>query len=130
MNGKGEGGRCTAGPQTALDSLTTERSVGIISNMRARLLVDQRIILSGHEFAEIIVWEVPAPLRGSGHDLKYRLAFVVNGECVMRYDNEAGNGDHRHAGGQERAYRFESIEKLLADFERDIARWRDENHNA
>ena len=98
--------------------------------MRARLLVDQRIILSDHEFAEIVVWELATPLRGSAHDLKYRLALVVNGECVLRYDNEVGKGDHRHAGSQERAYQFESIEKLLADFERDIARWRDENHNA
>lgn len=67
---------------------------------------------------------------GRGHDLKYRLAFVVNGECVVHYDNEAGKGDQRHAGSRERAYRFESIEKLLADFERDIARWRDENPNS
>ena len=98
--------------------------------MRARLLVDQRIILSDHEFAELVIWELPAPLRGSAHDLKYRLAFVVKGECVLRYDNEAGKGDHRHAGGKERAYRFESIEKLLADFERDIAGWRDEDNDA
>ena len=98
--------------------------------MRARLLVDQRIILSDHEFAEIVVWELAAPLRGSAHDLKYRLAFVVNGECVLRYDNEAGKGDHRHAAGRERAYRFEGIDKLLADFERDIARWRNEDHDS
>lgn len=95
--------------------------------MRARLLVNQRVILSDHEFAEFVVWALPAPLRGSAHELKYRLAFVVNGKCVLRYDNEAGKGDHRHAAGQQRAYRFESIERLLADFERDIARWRDEN---
>ena len=98
--------------------------------MRARLLVDQRIILSDHEFAEIVVWELATPLRGSAHDLKYRLALVVNGECVLRYDNEVGKGDHRHTASQERAYRFESIDKLLADFERDIARWRDENHDS
>ncbi len=98
--------------------------------MRARLRVDQRIILSDHEFAEIVVWELAAPLRGSGHDLKYRLAFVVNGECVLRDDNEVGKGDHRHTVSQERAYRFESIDKLLADFERDIARWRDENRDS
>ncbi|MHB1871954.1 MAG: toxin-antitoxin system TumE family protein [Steroidobacteraceae bacterium] len=98
--------------------------------MGARLLVDQRIILSDHEFAEIVVWALPAPLRGSAHDLKYRLAFVVNGECVLRYDNEAGKGDHRLTVGQERTYRFESIDKLLADFEREIARWRDENHDS
>jgi hypothetical protein len=98
--------------------------------MRARLLVDQRIILSDHEFAELVVWELRTPLRGCTHDLKYRLAFVVNGQCVLRYDNEAGKGDHRHAGDQERAYRFESMEKLLADFERDVAGWRDEDNDA
>jgi hypothetical protein len=45
--------------------------------MRARLLVDQRIILSDHEFAELVIRELPAPLHGSAHDLKYRLAFQV-----------------------------------------------------
>jgi hypothetical protein len=92
--------------------------------MKARLLTDQRIILSDRSFAEVVIWEVPSPVNGSSHSLKYRLALVVDGECVLRYDNEAGKGDHRHVGGRERAYRFESIEKLLADFERDIARWR------
>ena len=101
-----------------------------MSNMRARLLVDQRVILSEREFVEIVIWEVPVPVHGSGHGLKYRLALVVDGECVLRYDNEAGKGDHRHAGAAERAYRFESIEKLMADFERDIARWQDENRDA
>jgi hypothetical protein len=101
-----------------------------MSNMRARLLVDQRVILSEREFAEIVIWEVPVPVHGSGHGLKYRLAFVVDGECVLRYDNEAGKGDHRHAGGTERTYRFETVEKLTADFERDIARWRNENRDA
>ena len=93
------------------------------------MLVDQQVILSDHEFAELVIWELSAPLRGSAHGLKYRLAFVVDGRCVLRYDNEAGKGDHRHAGGQERAYRFESIEKLLVDFERDIARWRGEDND-
>jgi len=98
--------------------------------MRARLLVDQRIILSDREFAEVVIWELPTPLHGSAHALKYRLAFVVSGQCVLRYDNEAGKGDHRHAGDRERAYRFQSIEKLLADFERDVAGWRDEDNDA
>lgn len=101
-----------------------------MSNMRARLLIDQRVIRSEREFVEIVIWEVPVPVQGSGRGLKYRLALVVNGECVLRYDNEAGKGDHRHAGGAERAYRVESVEKLMADFERDIARWQDENRDA
>lgn len=98
--------------------------------MKARLLVDQRIVLSDREFAEIVIWEVPSQVKGSQHGLKYRLALVVEGVCVLRYDNEAGKGDHRHVDGNERAYRFENIDKLMADFERDIARWQDENGNS
>ena len=29
---------------------------------------------------------------------KYSLAYVVEGECVLRYDNEAGKGDHIRLG--------------------------------
>ncbi len=34
----------------------------------------------------------------------------------MRFDNEAGKGDHCHLGKDEVAYEFESLEKLLEDF--------------
>jgi hypothetical protein len=44
--------------------------------------------------------------------------------------SEAGKGDHRHFGGKEGAYTFQTPEKLIADFERDIARWNRENRNA
>ncbi len=33
---------------------------------------------------------------GSSHGFKYRLAYVVDGVCVVRYDNEVDKGDHRH----------------------------------
>lgn len=46
-------------------------------------------------FVEVMVWQLPEPLSGSTHSLKYRLACVVANECVLRYDNEAGKGDHR-----------------------------------
>jgi hypothetical protein len=36
----------------------------------------------------------------------------------MRYDNEAGKGDH--IGDKEQEYRFTSAEKLLADFWTDV----------
>jgi hypothetical protein len=34
---------------------------------------------------------------------------VVDGVCVLRYDNEAGKGDHKHIGTVETAYVFESL---------------------
>ena len=60
---------------------------------------------------------------------KYRIAYIVNGECVLRYDNEADKGDRRHYGGREGRYTFSTPEKLIADFQRDIKRWNDENRD-
>ena len=58
--------------------------------MQAELLIDERHVLGIGMFIEIVVWRVPRPLRGSTHHFKYRLAFIVDGDCVLRYDNEAG----------------------------------------
>ncbi len=81
----------------------------------------------GISFAHIRIWKVPQPVAGSLRHYKYSLAFVVEGNCVLRYDNERGKGDHRHWNGQEAPYAFVSMEKLLEDFRTDITRWRDEN---
>lgn len=98
--------------------------------MKAVEIMRQRIIISEVSFLEMVVWQLSKPLTGSPHSMKYRLAYVVQGECVLRYDNEAGKGDHRHYAGKESAYRFSTIDKLLADFQKDIARWNHENSNA
>ncbi len=89
--------------------------------MRAELLIDERHVLSDNTFVEIVVWRVPRPVRGSRHHLKYRLALVRDGMCLLRYDNEAGKGDHRHLGDAERRYTFTDADSLLADFWRDVA---------
>lgn len=94
--------------------------------MKAELLLRERIILAESAFAEIRVWRVPSPVLGSAHEYKYALAYVVGGICVLRYDNEAGKGDHRHLGSAETPYRFTTPERLLADFWEDVDRWRPE----
>ncbi|MEJ0077397.1 MAG: DUF6516 family protein [Alphaproteobacteria bacterium] len=48
---------------------------------------------------------------------------IADGECVLRYDNEAGKGDHRHVGKVEAPYQFQGPEKLLADFWSDVEAW-------
>jgi len=98
--------------------------------MDAVELLRTRIVFSGNAFAELVLWRVPAPVHGSTHDFKYRLAYVVEQACVVRYDNEAGKGDHRHFGERESSYTFQGVDKLIADFQRDIARWNNENRNA
>jgi hypothetical protein len=72
---------------------------------------------------------LPKPVKGSSHQFKYRLAFVVSGKCVLRYDNETGKGDRRHFGGKETDYVFTTPDKLIADFQRDITRWNLEDRN-
>jgi len=94
--------------------------------MKAQWLLSERHQLTADSFAELRVWRVPQPVRGSSHDLKYALAYVVAGACVLRYDNEAGNGDHRHIGGVETAYTFTTPAKLMADFWNDVDQWRPE----
>lgn len=91
-----------------------------MSNMPAEPLLDERHVLSESAFVELVVWRVPVPVRGSHHQFRYRLALVVDGECVLRYDNEAGKGDHRHVRDEEHEYRFKSAEQLLADFWGDV----------
>jgi Family of unknown function (DUF6516) len=84
--------------------------------MAAELLIDERHVLGEDAFVEIVVWRLPQPARGSTHRFKYRLALVQNGVCVLRYDNEAGKGDHRHVDDSEELYQFISPEGLLSDF--------------
>jgi len=69
--------------------------------MNAKLMLRERHVISEISFVEMVVWHLPAPLSGSSHRFKYRLALVVNGICVLRYDNEAGKGDHKHKAGEE-----------------------------
>ena len=84
--------------------------------MAAELLIDERHVLAEDAFVEIVVWRLSKPLRGSTHKFKYRLALIENGVCVLRYDNEAGKGDHRHVADKEYTYRFTDAETLLAAF--------------
>jgi hypothetical protein len=95
--------------------------------MKATSLVSRRTAIRQGVFIETVLWLVPAPLKGSAHRYKYRLALVANGVCVLRYDNEAGKGDHRHVGDKQFPYRFLNVDTLLDDFRSDVKGWLDEN---
>lgn len=92
--------------------------------MNAKLMLSERHTLSEGTFVEMVVWRLPTPLPGSSHGFKYRLALVVNGNCVLRYDNEAGKGDHKNKGEEEIPYHFISPQVLLNDFWDEVDNWR------
>ena len=95
--------------------------------MQATLLVRRREVYRPGLFAEIVMWRLPRVMPGNEHSFKYRLALIHEGICVLRYDNEAGKGDHRHYGGLEEGYSFPTIEALLDDFDADVRRFVDEH---
>lgn len=95
--------------------------------MKAKQLVRQRVEVHAQAFAELVIWQLSKPLAGSTHAFKYRLAYVVSGICVLRYDNEAGKGDHRHGGSAEAPYKFNNSRQLMADFFDDIRRYNHEH---
>ena len=91
--------------------------------MTAELIFSERYELEPEQFVELTVWKLQRPLEGSNHPFKYSLAFVVKGECVLRYDNEQGKGDHKHLGNAEAMYNFTTLEKLQVDFWQDVNEW-------
>jgi hypothetical protein len=93
--------------------------------MKARLLLRERQVLGEDRFAEMIIWELPEPVPGSHHGFKYRLAFVVDDVCLLRFDNESGKGDHKHVGTRQVPYVFTSLAQLVADFWNEIENWSD-----
>jgi len=107
-----------------LELLTTLGDVVTFSNMKAELLLRERQGLTETAFVEIVIWRVPQRVLGSHHDFKYSLTLVVDGLCLLRYDNEAGKGDHKHIRERETAYRFSDLAMLHADFWNDVETWR------
>ncbi len=91
--------------------------------MKVVALLRDRFAVSDSAFVEIAIWRVPNPVRGSLHGFKYRLALVANNHCILRYDNEAGKGDHKHVGENEVPYAFVDLRKLETDFFEDVRQW-------
>ena len=75
--------------------IDNKKDVVSIDNMKAKLIIDTRQIISENAFVELRVWEVPNPVRASLHYFKYGVP-----------------------------YTFASPEQLLADFWDDVDNWR------
>lgn len=69
---------------------------------------------------EMVIWQLPAPTPDRPHGLKYRLWAGKDGKTLVRYDNEAGKGDHKHIGRSEKSYVWTSMSALVDDFLNDV----------
>lgn len=90
--------------------------------MVATLLYRERFVYADGSMREMVIWRLPQKSTDRRYGLKYRLYYgLADGTCLVRYDNEAGKGDHRHYGDQEQSYQFVDVETLVRDFLADIA---------
>ena len=90
---------------------------------KAVLLLHEKVVLADASIVELVIWRLPRATPDRPHGFKYRLYFGRDGNCLVRYDNEAGKGDHRHVLGREGPYAFVSVERLRRDFEADVRRY-------
>ena len=77
-------------------------------------------------FADAVIWRLPKRIPGSDHDFKYRLALVADNVGVLRFDNEAGKGGHKHVGTEQVPYTFTTPGRLVTDFWKAVQDWRPE----
>lgn len=87
--------------------------------MSSVLLLRNRVLYR-RGFIEMVIWRLEQPVPASLHKFKYRLAYVVEGQRIVGYDNERGKGDHKHIRSDEFPYEFTSPDQLIADFMADI----------
>jgi hypothetical protein len=92
--------------------------------MKAELVIRERLIFPDQSLVEMVVWREPTPVSPTKHGFKYRLVYIVNGRCVLGYDNERGKGDHRHTDVREEAFDFVSIDNLLDRFVAEVEEMR------
>lgn len=90
----------------------------------ATLIYHDKSALPEGGVVEMKIWALPRITPERAHGLKYSLYYGRDGVRIVGYDNEAGKGDHRHLGKREEAYRFTTVDRLIADFMADVEKER------
>ena len=93
--------------------------------MPSEIVMFEKYDFSGENaFIRIKVWKVDPKVPASQHSYKYSLVYVIDGVCILRYDNEAGKGDHKHVGDTEHPVTFSTLKDLIVQFRTDVTAMR------
>ena len=94
--------------------------------MKARLLLREKLTDAEGDMLELVVWQVP---KGKKYPegVRYRMAYVPQGseDAAVVYDNHHPKGHHKHISAEEKPYSFKGVQRLLADFKKDVKKWKD-----
>jgi hypothetical protein len=88
--------------------------------MKAALIYRKTDLRSDGIKLEMVICQLPTPTPDRPHGLKYRLWAGRDGNTLVRYDNEAGKGDHKHVGRAEKPYVWRGMSALVEDFLNDV----------
>ncbi|MCK9188577.1 DUF6516 family protein [Acidithiobacillus sp.] len=110
-------------------NLTCGHVLPTMQYMKAIRVFYKKEVRPDDVIVEAVIWQLPEPSPERPHGFKYRFYCGKNGQCLVRYDNETGKGDHRHYGDMEESYVFSSLSALVDDFERDVQRLTGEPHD-
>ena len=91
-----------------------------MAKRKAELFFFERVHYQDGAILEMKLWRVPLRVPPSAHEFKYSLFYGRPGVREVGYDNERGKGDHKHFRNKQIPYRFETVEKLIADFLADV----------
>lgn len=89
----------------------------------ADCMLKNRKPLDEDSFVEFKVYSVPRS-KQFREGIKYSLSYVKQDVCILRYDNEREKGHHKHFKGKESKISFNSTEKLIEEFEKEVERLR------
>lgn len=92
--------------------------------MKAERIEHTKVIDELGNTIEIKLWKLPEATEDRPHSYKYSLVYIVGDVRVIGYDNAEGKGDHKHIKGNEQAYKFTNVRKLIHDFYRDIEKFK------
>jgi hypothetical protein len=91
-----------------------------MQHMKATLIFSKTETRADGVKLDMVIWQLPVTAVDRLHGIKYRLWARRAGMTLVRYDNEAGKGDHKHIGATEMPYVWQGLEHLVADFIADV----------
>ena len=89
--------------------------------MKAKLRFYKKEQIGKNTVVEIKVWEVKRDIHYP-NGFKYSFVLIRKNKRVLGYDNYERKGHHKHIGDSEYKYEFKSLQKLIEDFEKDVAK--------
>ena len=78
-----------------------------------------KLIHPSGDIEEQVIWSVPKSTENPD-GIRYRLVYVRNQKVLVLYDNHHPKGHHKHIKNHELSYRYQGIEQLIIDFDKDV----------